>query len=125
MNCYKILTLLLVGALLISPAAGAEEESTWWDTTKDYADYAWETVKEHPWATAAVVAAVSTAIAGFSWYEADKAAVEAYKAAAAAAKEEFEFSQLERLVDSLLTKDPSQELSMSEIVRIGHALAQS
>ena len=35
MNCYKILTLLLVSALIISPAAGAvgsgaEEESTLW-----------------------------------------------------------------------------------------------
>ena len=72
MNRYKILILLLVSALLISPAAGAvgtgaEEESTWWNTTKDYANYAWETVKEHPWITA--VAIGGSAVAGYGVYQ--------------------------------------------------------
>ena len=73
MNRYKILTILLVGALLISPAAcavgsGAEEESTWWDTTKDYADYAWETAKEHPWITAAAIGSAAAAVYGIYQY---------------------------------------------------------
>ena len=73
MNCYKIITLLLVSALIISPAAGtvgaaAEEESTWWDTTKDYADYAWETVKEHPYQVMIGITALLATGAGLYWY---------------------------------------------------------
>ena len=120
MNCYKILTLLLVSALIISPAAGAvgsgaEEESTWWDTTKDYAAYAWETVKEHPYQVMIGTTALLATGAGLYWYD-------GYKIAAAqAARENWEISQMERLVNSLI--DPSQQPRVSKIFLCWRALA--
>ena len=107
-----ILTIALLSLMCIGPvSAGA------WDTTKDYADYAWETVKEHPYQIMIGITALLATGAGLYWYD-------GYKIAAAqAARENWEISQMERLVNSLT--DPSQELSMSEILRIGHALAKS